>query len=78
VPVCFHGREVEKTNMPLAEFAYNNSYQPGIYLAPYKNGCRCICPLCWDLADERSLVDPHWVHQDHDKVHDIRQNLLTT
>jgi hypothetical protein len=29
VLVCFHGREVENTNIPLAEFAYNNSYQLG-------------------------------------------------
>ena len=48
-------------------------------MAPYEAlyGHRCISPLCWDVAGERSLVGPDWVQQNHDKVREIRQNLLT-
>ena len=62
----------------MAEFAYNNSYQASIQMAPYEAlyGHRCISPLCWDVVGERSLVCPDWVRQTHDKVSDIRRNLL--
>jgi hypothetical protein len=65
-------------HLPLAEFAYNNSYQASIRMDPYEAlyGRRCISPLCWDVVGERSLVGPDWVCQTHDKVRDIRQNLL--
>ena len=48
-------------------------------MAPYEAlyGRRCISPLCWDVAGERSLVGLDWVQQNHDKVREIRQNLLT-
>ena len=57
-------------HLPLAEFAYNNSYQASIKMAPYEAlyGPRCISPLCWDVIGERSLVGPDWVQQTHDKV----------
>ena len=66
-------------HLPLAEFAYNNSYQASMKMAPYEAlyGRRCISPLCWDVVGERSLVGPDWVQQTHDKVRVIRQNLLT-
>ena len=66
-------------HLPLAEFAYNNSYQASIKMAPYEAlyGRRCISPLCWDFVGERSLVGPDWVQQTYDKVREIRQNLLT-
>ena len=35
-------------------------------------------PLCWDVVGKRSLVGPDWVQQTHDKVREIRKNLLTT
>jgi hypothetical protein len=39
-------------HLPLAEFAYNNSYQASIKMAPFEAlyGCRCISPLCWDVV----------------------------
>ena len=66
-------------HLPLAEFAYNNSYQASIKMAPYEAlyGRRCISPLCWDVVYEWSLVGLDWVQQTHDKVREIRQNLLT-
>ena len=52
-------------HLPLAEFAYNNSYQASIKMAPYEAlyGCRCISPLCWDVVGERSLVGPDWYNR---------------
>ncbi|KAK8609418.1 hypothetical protein V6N13_061867 [Hibiscus sabdariffa] len=35
--------------LPLAEFAYNNSYQASIRMAPYEAlyGRKCRTPICW-------------------------------
>ncbi|KAE8693084.1 UDP-Glycosyltransferase superfamily protein isoform 1 [Hibiscus syriacus] len=44
--------------LPLAEFAYNNSYQASIRLAPYEAlyGRRCRTPICWtELLDRKTL-----------------------
>jgi hypothetical protein len=64
----------------LAEFAYNNSYHANIKMTPYESlyGHKCISPLCWEVPSECLLVDPDWIQQTHDKVHQIRQNMLTT
>jgi hypothetical protein len=66
--------------LSLVEFAYNNSYHASIKMAPYKSlyGRKCISPLCWEVPSERLLVGPDWIQQTHDKVHQIRQNMLTT
>ena len=66
-------------HFPQVEFAYNNSYWASTKMAPYEAlyGRRCISPLCQDVVGERSLVGPDWVQRTHDKVRDIRQNLLT-
>jgi len=63
-------------HLPLAEFAYNNSYQASIKMAPYEAlyGHMCISPLCCDVVGEGSLVGLDWVQQTHDKVREIRQN----
>ena len=67
-------------HLPLVEFAYNNSYQASIKIAPYEAlyGRKRISQLCWDVIGKRSLVGPDWVQQTHDKVREIRKNLLTT
>jgi hypothetical protein len=28
--------------------------------------------MCWEVPSERLLVDPDWIQQTHDKVHQIR------
>ena len=65
-------------HLALVEFAYNNSYQASIKMAPYEAlyGRRCISPICWETLGERSLVGPHWVQETSKKVQQIRQNLL--
>jgi len=65
-------------HLPLAEFAYNNSYQASIKMAPYEElyGRRCVSPICWEALGERSLVGPEWIQQSAEKVREIRQNIL--
>ena len=50
-------------HLPLVEFAYNNSYQASIKIAPYEAlyGRKRISQLCWDVVGERSLVGLDWV-----------------
>jgi hypothetical protein len=66
-------------HLALAEFAYNNRYHASIKMAPYESlyGRKYISPLCWEVPSERLLVGPDWIQQTHDKVHQIRQNMLT-
>jgi hypothetical protein len=48
-------------------------------MAPYESlyGRKYISPLCWEVPSERLLVGLDWIQQTHDKVHQIRQNMLT-
>ena len=42
-------------HFPLVEFAYNNSYQASIQMAPYEGlyGRPCRSPICWTEVGER-------------------------
>ena len=44
--------------LALIEFAYNNSYQSSIGMAPYEAlyGGKCRTPVCWDEVGERRLI----------------------
>ena len=66
-------------HLPLAEFAYNNSYQSSIDMAPYEAlyGRRCRTPICWDDADERKLLGSKLVMKTVDKVKVIREKIKT-
>ena len=46
-------------HFPLVEFAYNNSYQASIGMAPYEAlyEKKCRTPICWDELDERKVDD---------------------
>ncbi|WVZ97975.1 hypothetical protein U9M48_043470 [Paspalum notatum var. saurae] len=48
------------TNLPFAEFSYNNSYQAGIEMSPFQAlyGRQCRTPLMWEEAGERQLFGP--------------------
>ena len=65
--------------MPLAEFAYNNSYQASIRMAPYEAlyGRPCRSPLCWTEVGESSITGPDLIRDTYEKVSLIRQSLLT-
>ena len=45
-------------HLSLVEFAYNNSYQASIQMAPFEAlyGRKCRTPICWDDVGERRLL----------------------
>ena len=59
------------------EFAYNNSYQASIEIAPFEAlyGRKCRTPVCWDEVGERRLVGPELVQITSEKVKVVRDNL---
>ena len=67
-------------HLPLAEFAYNNSYQSSIDMAPYEalNGRRCRTSICWDDADERKLLGLKLGIKIANKMNVIREKIKTT
>jgi hypothetical protein len=60
----------------LAEFAYNNSYQSSLRMAPFKAlyGRRCRTPLNWSQPREREIFGPDLVNEAERKVKLIRKN----
>ena len=66
-------------HLPLVEFAYNNSYQASIQMAPYEAlyGRPCRSPLCWTKVGENSIAGPDLIRDTSEKVSLIRQRLLT-
>ena len=63
--------------VPLMEFAYNNSYQASIGMAPYEAlyGQRCRTPLCWAELNEYKVIGPDIVKDTKEKFQVIRQRL---
>ncbi|KAA3480774.1 DNA/RNA polymerases superfamily protein [Gossypium australe] len=63
--------------LPLAEFAYNNSYQASTKMAPYEAlyGRKCRSPTCWTELGERQLLGPELVAETEDKVKLIQSRL---
>ena len=65
-------------NLPLEEFAYNNSHQASIqrepYEALYKRPCRL--PICWTEVGESSITSPDLIRDTLEKVGMIQQRLL--
>ena len=56
--------------LPLAEFAYNNSYQESIKMAPFEAlyGRRCRTLLNWSKASERNFFGPDMVNEAEEQV----------
>ena len=65
-------------HLPLVEFAYNNSYQASIHMAPYEAlyGRPCRSPLCWTEVGESSVTGPDLIRDTSEKVNLIQQRLL--
>ncbi|RVW72383.1 Transposon Ty3-I Gag-Pol polyprotein [Vitis vinifera] len=65
--------------LPLAEFAYNNSYQSSIGMAPYEAlyGRPCRLPLCWIEMGESHLLGPEIVQETTEKIQLIKEKLKT-
>jgi len=65
--------------LPMMEFAYNNSYQSSIQMAPFEAlyGRRCRSPIGWFEVGEAKLVGPELIQDAIDKVKLIRDRLVT-
>jgi hypothetical protein len=63
--------------LSLAEFAYNNSYQSSLKMAPFEAlyGRRCRTPLNWSQPGEREIFGPDLVTEAERKVKLMRKNL---
>ncbi|WVZ75843.1 hypothetical protein U9M48_023867 [Paspalum notatum var. saurae] len=63
--------------LPLVEFAYNNSYQKSLDMAPFEAlyGRRCRTPLNWFEPGERVTFGPDLVTQAEEQVRFIHSNL---
>jgi len=64
-------------NLPLVEFACNNSYHSSIDMAPYEAlyGRRCRTPVCWDEVGERKLSKIELINQTREIISRIREKL---
>ena len=63
--------------MPLIEFAYNNSYQATIDMAPYEAlyGRPCRSPIYWAEPEDRLLLGPELIRETTEKVALIRDRI---
>ena len=64
-------------HLTLVEFAYNNSYQASIGMAPYEAlyGRRRRSPIYWDEVGERKILGPEIVLKTCEKIEFIRERL---
>ena len=64
-------------HLPLVEFAYNNSYQSSIEMAPYEAlyGRPCRSPVCWSELGETTLIGPELVAETAENMGLIRKRL---
>ncbi|XP_070008164.1 uncharacterized protein [Nicotiana sylvestris] len=65
--------------LPLAEFAYNNSYQSSIQMAPYEAlyGRQCRSPVGWFEPGDARILGTYLVQDALDKVKVIQERLHT-
>ena len=63
--------------LPLIEFAYNNSFQSSIKMAPYEAlyGCKCRTPLYWTELSENKIHGVDLIKETEQKVKVIRDSL---
>lgn len=66
-------------HLPMAEFAYNNSYQDSIRMAPFEAlyGRKYRSPIHWSKVGERVTLGPDVLWEVEEKVCLPRQRLLT-
>ncbi|RVW60053.1 Retrovirus-related Pol polyprotein from transposon 17.6 [Vitis vinifera] len=66
-------------HLPLVEFAYNNSFQASIGMAPFEAlyGRKCRSPIYWNDVGERKLLGPELVQLTVEKVALIKERLKT-
>ncbi|KAL4016998.1 hypothetical protein IC575_024669 [Cucumis melo] len=61
------------------EFAYNNSYQATIGMAPFEAlyGRCCRSPVCWGEVGEQRLMGPELVQSTNEAIQKIRSRIHT-
>jgi hypothetical protein len=71
-----HGGSWDKS-LPYAEFAYNNSYQSSLKMAPFEAlyGRKCRTPLFWNQIGESQLFGPEIIKEGERQVEIIRENV---
>ena len=64
-------------SLPYAEFAYNNSYQASLKMAPFEAlyGRRSQTPLMWDEVGDRQLLGQNVIKESEENVKLIRDRL---
>ncbi|KAA0035721.1 ty3-gypsy retrotransposon protein [Cucumis melo var. makuwa] len=67
------------SHLHLMEFAYNNSYQATIDMAPFEAlyGKCCRSPVCWGEVGEQRLMGPELVQSTNEVIQKIRSRMLT-
>ncbi|KAA0067954.1 pol protein [Cucumis melo var. makuwa] len=67
------------SHLHLMEFAYNNSYQATIGMAPFEAlyGKCCRSPVCWSEVGEQSLMGPELVQSTNEAIQKIRSCMHT-
>ena len=67
------------THLALMEFAYNNSYQASIKMAPFEAlyGWKCRSPSCWMEVCDRELEGPELIRETSEKVPNIQERMRT-
>ncbi|KAL0536174.1 hypothetical protein IC582_025113 [Cucumis melo] len=67
------------SHLHLMEFAYNNSYQATIGMAPFEAlyGKCCRSPVCWGEVGEQILMGPELVQSTNEAIQKIRSRMHT-
>nr|GEX95216.1 putative reverse transcriptase domain-containing protein [Tanacetum cinerariifolium] len=68
------------THLSLIEFSYNNSYHTSVKCAPFEAlyGRKCRTPIAWAEVGESKLFGPEIVHENTDKIVQIKERLKAT
>ena len=66
-------------HLPLVEFAYNNSYQATIGMAPFEAlyGRPCRSPTCWWESTDKLILGPNMIRETSEKIDLIRRRMKT-
>ena len=80
--MCFRFQRQQDQYLALIEFAYNNSFQKSIGMAPYEGlyGRKCQMPLYWNEVGERKVItvkNVPWIKDAYKKMRVIRQRIQT-
>ena len=70
-------KESSSEYLALIEFAYNNSYQTSIDMAPFEAlyGKRCWTSVCWTEVGEKQLLGPELIQITTEKIKTVHEYL---